>query len=70
MEARELLVGVLANTNNYKDALALMEGLKSPSPNAKQVYPQILYGRATELINDGMLVSANELVDKSRERSQ
>ena len=65
IEARELLVGVLANTNNYKDALALMDGLKTPSQNAKHVYPQILYGRATELINDGMLIPANELLTKA-----
>jgi TolA-binding protein len=64
-EAKELLVGVLANTNNYKDALTLMEELKSPSQNAKQVYPKILFGRATELINDGMLASANELLTKA-----
>ncbi|MGZ5135470.1 MAG: tetratricopeptide repeat protein, partial [Flavitalea sp.] len=64
-EAKELLVGVLANTNNYKDALTLMEELKSPSQNAKQVYPKILFGRATELINDGMLVPANELLTKA-----
>lgn len=64
-EARELLVGVLANTNNYKDALVLMEGLKTPSNNAKQVYPKILYGRATELINDGLLAPANELLTKA-----
>jgi TolA-binding protein len=64
-EARELLVGVLANTNNYKDAMALMEGLKTPSQHARQVYPKILYGRATELINDGMLVPANELLTKA-----
>ncbi|HYE55144.1 MAG TPA: tetratricopeptide repeat protein [Chitinophagaceae bacterium] len=63
-EARELMVGVLANTNNYKDALTLMEGLNNPSENAKRLYPRILYGRATEYINDGMLVSANELLDK------
>jgi len=65
IEARELLVGVLANTNNYKEALVLMDGLKSPSQNAKLIYPKILYGRATELINDGMLVSANELLTKA-----
>jgi tetratricopeptide (TPR) repeat protein len=63
-EARELLVGVLANTNNYKDALELMEGLDQPSENAKRLYPRILYGRATEYITDGMLVTANELLDK------
>lgn len=64
-EARELLVGVLANTNNYKDALALLDGLKTPSQNAKQVYPHILYGRATEMINDGMLTQANQLLSKA-----
>lgn len=63
-EAKELLVSVLANTNNYKDALALAEGAKLTSENAKRLYPRILYGRATEYINDGMLVTANELLDK------
>ncbi|WP_127132100.1 tetratricopeptide repeat protein [Pseudoflavitalea rhizosphaerae] len=64
-EARELLINVLANTNNYKDALSLLEGLKTPSPNARRLYPKILYGRATELINDGMLVTASELLTRA-----
>lgn len=64
-EAKELLINVLANTNNYKDALTLLEGLKTPSPNARKLYPKILYGRATELINDGMLVTANELLTRA-----
>ncbi len=64
-EAKELLVGVLANTNNYRDALSLLEGLSSPSANAKRLYPRILYGRATELINDGRLADADALLDKA-----
>lgn len=64
-EARELTVSVLANTNNYKDALALLESVKSPSPNARRLYPKILYGRATELANDGMLVTALELLTRA-----
>ena len=64
-EAKELLVGMLANTNNYKDALTLIESVKTPSANARRLYPKILYGRATELINDGMLVSANDLLTKA-----
>lgn len=64
-EARELLISVLANTNNYKDALTLLEQVKNPSPNARRLYPKILYGRATELINDGMLVTANELLTRA-----
>ncbi|SRR5579871_359453 len=64
-EARELLVGVLANTNNYKDALALIDKMDHPSENAKKISSRILLGRATELINDGMLIAANELLDKA-----
>jgi TolA-binding protein len=64
-EATELLVGALANTNNYRDALALLESLKYPSANAKRLYPRILYGRATELINDGRLAEADALLDKA-----
>ena len=64
-EARELLVDVLANTNNYRDAQVLLEGLSNPSINAKRLYPRILYGRATEMINDGRLDEANALLDKA-----
>lgn len=64
-EATDLLVGALANTNNYRDALALLESLKFPSTNAKRLYPRILYGRATELINDGRLAEADALLDKA-----
>ncbi len=64
-EARELLLNVLANTSNYKDALALMDSVKNPSAAARQLKARILYGRATELINDGMLNNAYELLDRA-----
>jgi len=64
-EAKELLVSVLANSNSYKDALALVEGLQKPSDNVKKQYAKILYGRATELVNDGLLIGANDLLDKA-----
>ncbi|MBL7742877.1 MAG: tetratricopeptide repeat protein [Chitinophagaceae bacterium] len=64
-EAKDLLVAVLTNTNNYKDALTLLDDMKSPSANAKRLYPRILYGRATELINDGRLAEAETLIDKA-----
>jgi TolA-binding protein len=62
-EAKDLLVNVLANTSNYQDAITLINQMKNPSPTAKQVYPRILYGRATELINDGHLDEARQLLD-------
>jgi TolA-binding protein len=64
-EATELLAGALANTNNYRDALALLEGVQYPSNTVKRLYPRILYGRATEMINDGQLAEANSLLDKA-----
>jgi len=63
-ESKELLIGVMANTNNYKDGLTLLESVPNPSDNVKRLYPRVAYGRATELINDGMLIGANDLLDK------
>ena len=63
-ETIELLVGALANTNNYKDALSLLEGIQSPSQNVKKLLPRILYGRATEMINDGQLQDADALLNR------
>ncbi len=64
-EAKDLLAAVLTNTNNYKDALTLMDKMPNPTPAAKKLYPRILYGRATELINDGRLAEADALLDKA-----
>ena len=63
-EAKELMIDVLANTNNYKDAQAMLETLKNPSENSKRVYPRILLGRATEMINDGRMGEADALLTK------
>ena len=65
-EAKELLVNVLANTNNYKEALSLTENMLGPvSENTKAMFARIHYGRATELINDGLLLAANDMLDKA-----
>jgi TolA-binding protein len=64
-EARELLLRVLANTSNYRDALALMDSIGNSSETANQLYPRILYGRALELVTDGQLIAANDLMDKA-----
>lgn len=63
-EAKDLMVAILAGTNNFKDALTMIEGLKNPSDYSKKIYPRILYGRAAELINDGRLSEADALLNK------
>src|SRR4029079_8947285 len=63
-EAKELLVNVLSNTNNYEDALNLIQTLQSQSDIVKKAYPKILYGRAVELVNDQQLSKADELLNR------
>jgi tetratricopeptide (TPR) repeat protein len=63
-EAREILVSLLANTNNFADALALYESFDKPTANMQKVYPKILYGRAVEYINDQQTDRADPLLTK------
>lgn len=63
-EGRELLVGMLAGTNNFREALTLLESSPVMSSSMKQLYPRILYGRAMEQIGDEDLVSADGLLER------
>ena len=60
-EAKEILVNLMANTNNFNDALALYQSFDKPTAAMQKVYPRILYGRAVELINDQQVNKADEL---------
>ncbi|MFT3946103.1 MAG: tetratricopeptide repeat protein [Agriterribacter sp.] len=64
-EAAEIAAGLLANTNNYREALNILEKIQSPSDAIKKMYPKVLYGRAMELINDQDLNGAKVLLDKA-----
>jgi len=63
-EAKEILVSLLANTNNFREALELYESFGNPTPSMRKVYPKILYGRAVEFINDQQLTKADELLNQ------
>ena len=63
-EAKEILVNLLANTNNFIDALALYESFKNPTPNMQRAYPRILYGTAVNYVNDQQITKADELFTK------
>lgn len=64
-EAAEIAAGLLANTNNYREALSILEKIQSPPETVKKMYPKVLYGRAMELINDQDLNGAKALLDKA-----
>ena len=63
-EAKEILVDLLANTNNFNDALNLYESFGKPTSAMEKVYPRILYGRAVEYFNDQQIAKADELFTK------
>jgi TolA-binding protein len=63
-EAKEIMVGLLTNTSNFSDALALYESFSKPTASMQKVYPRILYGRAVEFINDQQVKRADDLFTK------
>lgn len=63
-EAKEILVGLFANTNNFNDALSIYESFERPTPSMQKIYPRLLYGRAIEQINDQQPERADELLTK------
>lgn len=63
-EAKELLVNVLANSSNYREAMELVNAMPSRSETVKRIYPKILYGRSVELVNDQQLLQAESLLNE------
>ncbi len=63
-EGRELVVAMLSKTNNFREAQEQIEQLKNPSASTQKIYPRILYGRATEFINDQDYNTADKLLNK------
>lgn len=68
-EAREILVNLMMNTNNYKDALSIIEQIPEKNATVLKAYQKVAYGRATELINDQQLTEADKLLDISLKNS-
>jgi TolA-binding protein len=62
-EAREILVNLFMNSNNYKDGLATIEMIADKNPTVLKAYQKVAYGRATQLINDQQLAEADRLLD-------
>ena len=50
-EAKNILVSLFVNTNDYKTALSILEGITNWDDNTKKLYQQISFSRGQELIN-------------------
>lgn len=62
-ESREILVGLFMNTNNYQDALSIIENLPEKNATVLKAYQRVAYGRATQLVNDQQLAEAERLLN-------
>lgn len=64
-EARELLAHLFMNTNDYKNALEVVNAIPDKTPEVQKAYQRITFGRAIQLINDGQIDQAKPLLDNS-----
>lgn len=64
-EAQEILVHLFMNTNDYKNALAVVEAIPQKTPSVRQAYQRVAFGRAMQLVGDGQLQEADRLLDLS-----
>lgn len=63
-EAKEILINLLSNSNNFAEALRLYESFDKPTPTMQRIYTRILFGRAVEYINNNQYTEANNLLDR------
>jgi TolA-binding protein len=63
-EAKELLMSLLANTNDFSEGLKLYETLDRQTTTAKKVYARLLFGQAMQWLNEQRNEEADELLTK------
>lgn len=63
-EADEILVDLFLTSNNYKDALAVLNSIQNRSEKMDEAYQKVSYFRAVELYNNGELSQAKPLLDQ------
>lgn len=63
-EAKEILINLLTNSNNYAEALRLFESYGKPTPTMQRILPKILFGRAIEYLDGQQLNEADNLLSK------
>ena len=61
-DAKEILVNLLAGSDNFSEALSTYQSIKSPSPELQKVFPKILFGKASELLNEQKIIEAKEIL--------
>lgn len=64
-EAREYLVQLFLNTNNYRDALSIIKTIENKNPQLKEAYQKVAFNRAMQVYADNDYNTAGNLMDES-----
>ncbi|MBR1517304.1 MAG: tetratricopeptide repeat protein [Bacteroidales bacterium] len=64
-EVQEIMASLYLSTNNYKDALTLIEGINDRSVAINKAYQRILLNYGVELFNKGKVEQASDLFQKA-----
>lgn len=64
-EAREILARLFMNTDDYKNALQVVDAIEQKTPDVQRAYQRITFGRAVQLVNDGKLDQADQMMTNS-----
>ncbi len=64
-QSREILAQLFMNTEDYKNAYAVIKELPKDRNSVKEAYQRVTFGRAMQLINDGNLPGADRMLDQS-----
>jgi TolA-binding protein len=51
-EAKEILTNIFLSTNNFRDALTVIQSIDNKSASLKQAYQKVAYGRGVQLYNE------------------
>jgi len=63
-EAKELLISLLANTNDYDEGLEVYQSLNQATSSTQKAYARLLYGKSIQLINEQKLSESVEYLNK------
>jgi TolA-binding protein len=64
IEAKELLMSILAKTNDFEEGIQIYKTLNQTSVFARQVYARLLFGQAMQMLNDRRIDQAEEALVK------
>ncbi len=65
IEAQSILSAIFLNTKDYENTIKTIEAMPNKTPKMKETLQQVVYNRGVQLLKDGNIKAAKELLRKS-----